>query len=90
MFALGKCSSLWESVNLVDETEKRLILVCLVFVLFILILKEIFWNLIILNNCMILPQGGQVFLGNVSLVLDPALTIENRMHVLLIFKMPTK
>ena len=39
---------------------------------------------------MILPQGGQVFLGNVSLVLDPALTIENRMHVLLIFKMPTK
>ena len=90
MFALRKCSSLWESVNLVDETEKRLILVCLVFVLFILILKEIFWNLIILNNCMILPQGGQVFLGNVSLVLDPALTIENRMHVLLIFKMPTK
>ena len=90
MFALRKCSSLWESVNLVDETEKRLIFVCLVFVLFILILKEIFWNLIILNNCMILPQGGQVFLGNVSLVLDPALTIENRMHVLLIFKMPTK
>ena len=90
MFALGKCSLLWESVNLGDETEKRRIFVSLVFVLFILILKEIFWNLIILNNCMILPQGGQVFLGNVSLVLDPALTIENRMHVLLIFKMPTK
>ena len=70
-------------MNFADE-KSRLIFVCFVFV--ILILKEIFWNLIIVNNCMI----KEVFLGNVLLELDPALTIENRMHVLLIFKMPTK